>query len=79
MIKSITIYKPNNAVEKFTLKKLIRQPNTPEGYMVTQIELISDAMVVVSFSNDKVMRYSGMPFECEEVAQTGKKKVEETA
>lgn len=77
MIKGITIYKPNNAVEKYVLKKVMRQPNNPEGYFVTQIELISDHMVVVTFNNDKIIRYAGMPFETDEVATTGKKKTEE--
>lgn len=77
MIKSIAIYKPNNAVEKFALKKLIRQPNTPNGYMVTKIEIIEQT-IVVTFSNDRVMYYSGMPYECEELVQNGKKKVEES-
>lgn len=77
MIKGITIYKPNNAVEKYVLKKVMRQPNNPEGYFVTQIELISDSSVVVTFNNDKAIRYAGMPFETDEVIQVGKKKTEE--
>lgn len=77
MIKGITIYKPNNAVEKYVLKKVMRQPNNPDGYFVTQIELISDSSVVVTFNNDKAIRYAGMPFETDEVIQVGKKKTEE--
>lgn len=78
MIKSIAIYKPNNAVEKFVLKKAIRQPNSTDAYFVTKIDLISDTSVLVTFSTGKVTRYAGMPFECEEEAKTGKKTEGET-